>query len=828
MGALDDLMDAWRIEPDAERTLALCVAIRQPEHAAVAHDLLALARSQFSTDSAVLLEVGRMLVRVGMLAEAQTPLALAGKASRGDWRPFLELGHLLLLRGDAVRGGQAFRRAQALGCHVAALPAWLALADELGPLQQSPDGPAAVVAEVRRRALSWPDDGGVVELGDGLVSQVAATAPPPAIGDAAPAEGGSHTRPSGKDSSRGGARALLAQLERMGLAGGGEAVALRWQAPGRRAVPGFWVLVGVAAVSAAAILGAYGLTDRIRAARRGRAADVVTVVERQHASGRVEDLRAAERGLARLFALDSSRARELWLENRALTALLHPEPLPGMSDAVRRMAGQGMSPGPAALGRLVQTFGSRDLERAGALLPQLDGVAGGMATYQLAAAVVLEHAGDPGAIERYRRALELDANLAAANVLLTRLTLLERGAQPGRSAASTVGFDLDEHPIGRCLRRLQWALDPTRERTPPTGPLSDEERALLPRPLQPIPHLVGAVQATDRRERERAREQLQAGMALAETPAAIVRFGVVALQAGSGDLARRAALRAHAVAPDYPQLAGLAARVGLLEGRYEAAERAVSVVDATRFQLALVHAVVAYEQADDRGAALAARALGATGDQDPELRAVMLFEAVLRGDERPEADQLQDLALPAVFWGELVAVDSALDSGKLDLARALARDWGETRRVPAPFAVRVARMARYSGDPQRAARLAHRALQAGDPTPRGVVEAVLAELQLGHLELARSLLEAHVATLGAFHRWLDVLLLVQEKSAANARVRSSRLPLPRASAPLALWVLATRALVAGGDLRGREVAERLLEQHPDHPDLLEARRVLDE
>ena len=109
MGGLDDLLVAWRSEPDAERTLALCAAVRDTAFTTLAREILATARSNFSNEAGVLLEVGRMLTRVGLLAEAQTPLALAGKADPSDWRPFLELGRLLLLRGDAVRGARQER-----------------------------------------------------------------------------------------------------------------------------------------------------------------------------------------------------------------------------------------------------------------------------------------------------------------------------------------------------------------------------------------------------------------------------------------------------------------------------------------------------------------------------------------------------------------------------------------------------------------------------------------------------------------------------------------------------------------------------------------------
>ena len=842
MGSFDDLLVAWRDGPDVETTLALCAAVQDET---LAHEVLLVARSSFSHRSDVMLAVGRMLMRLDLFADAQTPLVLAGKVDPSDWRPFLELGRLLLRRGDADRGSQALQRALALGCPVEELAAWIAMAEELVTLQHSA-GFGAVADEVEHRALPWPDDGSQVALGNDFVSQAAPTDPPPRNRErtASPAAHPTESAPSVPStlssatspapdasfaSSLQGTRAQLDWLQRLGLVGAGDRGA-RWQSQRGTTAPAIWILGVAAVVSAFSILAAYGFTERVRAGRVASAAKIVSNVQRMHASGRVEEVRAAELELGRLFELDPNgpRVDELWLENRALAALWYPETPPGMSDALRRIEVRGSSPAHEVLGRIVQRFSARDVDGARQLLPRLDEYSAQSAICQLAAGVVLEHVGDPAAMGHYRRAVELDAELVPAKVMLARLALLERGAQPGRSAAPTLGQPLDDHPIGRCLRRLQWALDPTHERDPPIDPLRDDELALLPRPLRPMPHLVAALEAIGRNEHKRAAEQVGEGLALAETPAAITRLGVVALQAGDPQLARRAAVRVHEVAPEYPPLSVLAARIGLSEGRLNDAEAAVASANAAREPLAYVHAVASYELIDVHGVDVATKTLGALVRQEPELSALRLFRSVVQGDAYPETDQLQDLAVPSVLWGEVLALDSALDSGKLDLARTVVRSWGERAETLAPFAVRVARLARYSGEAKRAARFASHALLHSDPTPRSLIEYVWSRLALDEIEPARAILDTHRAVLGPYHRWLDVLVTKREANVPTARVRSSRLPLPRADAPLALWVLAARALVETGDTRGPEVLERLSTQHSSHPELELARNLLEE
>ena len=115
MGALDELLTAWRSNPDAESTVAICSYswVSGPE--ALIREVGTSAEAWHVHDPAVMLAVGRMYLDAGLLVEGQAALVLAGKANSRDPRPFRYLGEVLLRRGDAMRAEKVLARALQLG-----------------------------------------------------------------------------------------------------------------------------------------------------------------------------------------------------------------------------------------------------------------------------------------------------------------------------------------------------------------------------------------------------------------------------------------------------------------------------------------------------------------------------------------------------------------------------------------------------------------------------------------------------------------------------------------------------------------------------------------
>jgi tetratricopeptide (TPR) repeat protein len=149
MGALDEMLTAWRGNPDAERTIALCSYLGVMQSEDLIREVGARAEAWHQGDAEVMLAVGRMYLEAGFLPEAQAALVLASKANGRDARPFRYLGEVLLRRGDAVRSEKVLARARQLAPGDASTRLWHDRAGVYVALQNRA-GISVVAAEVAR------------------------------------------------------------------------------------------------------------------------------------------------------------------------------------------------------------------------------------------------------------------------------------------------------------------------------------------------------------------------------------------------------------------------------------------------------------------------------------------------------------------------------------------------------------------------------------------------------------------------------------------------------------------------------------------------------
>src|SRR5215207_9414292 len=103
MRALEELLNSWRSNPDADATIAVCSYLGSSKRDELIREVGASAETWHAADGNVMLAVGRMYLEAGMLQDAQTGLVAAGKADPRDARAFRYLGEVLLRRGDALR-----------------------------------------------------------------------------------------------------------------------------------------------------------------------------------------------------------------------------------------------------------------------------------------------------------------------------------------------------------------------------------------------------------------------------------------------------------------------------------------------------------------------------------------------------------------------------------------------------------------------------------------------------------------------------------------------------------------------------------------------------
>ena len=158
MGALDQLLAAWRSNPDADSTVALCAYVGASGQEGLLREIGTSAETWHARDAAVMIAVGRMFLDAGLLPEAQAALVTAGKADANSPQPFRFLGEVLLRRGDAIRAEKVLARAMHLGLSDAETRHWHDRSSFYMALQKRIGAPAvaAEVAKALPKALSIP------------------------------------------------------------------------------------------------------------------------------------------------------------------------------------------------------------------------------------------------------------------------------------------------------------------------------------------------------------------------------------------------------------------------------------------------------------------------------------------------------------------------------------------------------------------------------------------------------------------------------------------------------------------------------------------------
>jgi predicted negative regulator of RcsB-dependent stress response len=616
---------------------------------------------------------------------------------------------------------------------------------------------------------------------------------------------------------------LFEHLARVGMYEPSGGAAPAWEQPPKQKGRGTWFMLVVCVLFAGAGVGGWQYAKKIKADRAQRAAALTTEVERMLKSGGTAELKATDQKLSEAFDLDSrsQRAGRLWLENRVLRALLLDEESRGIDSAIYRGRTVGLPEKDLAFGRMASFLIEGDLAGAAAQLPKWDKEAGHDAMYQLAAGAVLERAGDLRAIERYEAARSLDPKLIAADILLGRLALFELGKERAQPALESLEKKVGDAPSARALRGLAWVVDSARSDEPPANAkLTPEDVAKLPAPLACVAPMLDAAHAVKTGDHEKLGRSLDAAIRAADSPALAAGLGFLAIEAGDETLARKAALRAVSFAAMYPRARTLAARVALLGGRVDEAQKAVEQLDPTSADVAVVRAVAAYESLEPSDIDAALKVLG-EAQTSHTFSALAAGSGVLMGTKYPPAADLPALRDPSVPWGEIVVTDSALDQGDLAGAEAvLSARKGEALRPV--HLLRLARLRRYQGKAAEAVAASASALE-GNVTAPLLVERTYDLVAAEDFTNARTLLAKYPAVLGPLSGWLAAFVDAHSKDKndqAQAVARVAKLDLPPDASPLTIRLLALRALIVTGDKRGKPYLGGIARRAGKHPEVV--------
>ncbi|HMI84438.1 MAG TPA: tetratricopeptide repeat protein [Polyangiaceae bacterium] len=537
-------------------------------------------------------------------------------------------------------------------------------------------------------------------------------------------------------------------------------------------------------------------------------------------AGKVADLSITETKLSQAFDLDPNSAQTalLWVTNRVLRLLEAEGESQGIDSAIARARQTGVPEVELAFARIGSFIAQGDTAGAAALLPQWDGPAKKNAYYQLLAGVALERAGDLRAAERYQLAVNLDPELLPAQVLLARAVILEGDRLKGLEIVRHIRSKWQNRAETSALAALAWARDSARGPAPLEAEQTKAHKDELPVALRAVPGAIDALQSIEKNSVLDARSAIVRALATATTPGVATWLGSLALQMGDEALARRAALQAVSFSAVYPPARVLAARVALAGGRLDEALNAVNELNASLPDVAIVRASVAYERVDPDGVALALETLPADARTRPEMAALFRAVDVLKGNIALEPAALRALAAPEVAWGDVIAIDAALDTGNLTVANELIDRFRDTKDRP-PRALRVARHLRYT---DRAADAEAPSSQAAAmPTARTVVERILVLLATNKGDEARSFIAKNAQVLGPMASWVLCYIDADGPRLAESRAKAALLDPPSPMTPLLWRVVAALAMGDLGDKkRGLPYVRNLVKSFPKNPDVL--------
>lgn len=550
----------------------------------------------------------------------------------------------------------------------------------------------------------------------------------------------------------------------------------------------------------------YYVTDK-RAKQHVEAEALLAKVDKDLAASDAKLLEPAEQSISRAFELDSRspHAALTWLRERALVGLLKGGADLAFEDGSQRAKVVGVEEKRIAFAYVASFLFQGDTAGAAATVAKWDKLAEDDAWFQLLAGATFERAGDPRALERYGAAVKLDPELIVAQVLVTRAMAVDGDPHRAGELAKEFRLRYPARAEGSALVALAWTRDPLRGDEPPEIKEVTEKGDLLPVSLRAVPFAARAVlalraAAQDPRAVEDAKPALQKGLDVADTPGIAAWLGSIALVTGDENLARKAALTAVSFSAVYPPARVLAARVALLGARLDEALKAAEDLPPSSADVAIVTAAVAYEKLDVEGMTRAFDAVPDESRKLPFAAPLTRGQALLAGNLGAlSSDKAAAMGGDDSPWAGLVAMDWALDSGDLELAKKLAEQWrGEPRSM---HAVRLARLARYEGRLEDADKLSRAALESGTVTMRVLTERVFTLVALKREADALALFKAYPNVGGPLAKWLRAYATAAHGKVDEARAMVSQEDPPPAAAAMPARILAASAYAMMRDAR---------------------------
>ena len=616
-----------------------------------------------------------------------------------------------------------------------------------------------------------------------------------------------------------------------------------WDKPekGKRRVGSVLALVGLAMAIVGGASGTYYYVKDKRAKAHIEGEQLLAKIDADLANSDARLLEPSEQGIAKSFDLESRspHAALTWLHERGLVGLLKGGENVAFEDGTQRAKEVGVEEKRIAFAHVASFLFQGDTAGAASAVAKWDGKADDDAWYQLMAGATFERAGDGRAVDRYAAAVKLDPGLVIAQILLARATAVDGDPHRAGELAKDLHSKYPDRVEGATLIALAWARDPMRGEPPAEAKEIVDKADVLPTPLKAVAPAVRALLAIEQHKTDEAKAALQKGLAVADTPGIAAWLGSIALSTGDEALARKGALTAVSFSAVYPPARMLAARVALLGVRLDEALKATEELPPTSPDVAIVNAAVAYEKLDGDRMKGALDGLPDDTKKLPFLVPLVRGQALMAGNAQalgsdcapfggacpggPGAKAL-DMADDDTPWADLVAMDDALETGDVDLARKVAAKWqGDATTVRGLRALRLAKLARWDGKNDDADRLSRAALEGGTVTVRALAERVFVLAAMGKAGDAVALFKAYPNVGGPLAKWLRAYAVASNGKVEEARAILSTEDPPNAQASMPARIYAAMAYGAVKDTRhGNEYVKAIVQAGFPNPDVAAA------
>lgn len=595
-----------------------------------------------------------------------------------------------------------------------------------------------------------------------------------------------------------------------------------WDKPvGVRRLFSMITLIGLAVVLVAGGIGTYYYVTDKRAKQHLESEQLLAKVDKDLQTADAKLLEPAEKSISRAFELESRspHAALTWLRERALVGLLRGGADLAFEDSTQRAKAVGVEDKRVAFAHVASFLFQGDTAGAAATIAKWDSVAQDDAWFQLLAGATFERAGDPRALERYGAAVKLDPELIVAQFLLTRAVAIDGDPRRAAELANEFRIRYPARAEGSALVALAWSRDPLRGEAPPEVKEVTDKGEELPVSLRAVPHAARAILALHKGAVDDAKPHLQKGLEVADTPGIAAWLGSIALVMGDENLARKAALTAVSFSAVYPPARVLAARVALLGARLDEALKAAEDLPPSSPDVAIVTAAVSYEKLDGERMGRAFDAVPDDAKKLPFATPLTRGQALLAGNLGVlTSDKVKDMSDDEAPWADLVAMDWALDSGDLDLAKKVADQWrGEPRSM---HAVRLARLARYDGRLEDADKLSRAALETGTVTMRALAERVFTLVAMKRDGDALALFKTYPNVGGPLAKWLRAYATAAHGKIDEARAIVSQEDPPPAAAAMPARIIAASAYATMKDTRhGHDYTKPIAQAGFANPDV---------